>query len=212
MKDKVLKLKEICYSCQECPLGRRQVDGLDPHVFSSGKISSKIMFVGDAPEADEQRVRRPLMGRAGQFWENKVLAAAGLKRNDVYISNAVKCRTKNRSPFPAEIEICRQHLDAEVCLLKPKILIPMGNVPLQACCDIDGITKHRGKLRMSRIWSNEKQILVFPITHPTFGLRGSGLKETKIDAENIGKIYRALQQNIEITLDFFETDDILQVE
>lgn len=206
MKDKILKLKEKCYACEACPLGRQ--NGLDPHVFASGKLSSKIMFIGEAPGADEQRMKKPFVGREGKFWESKVLEVAGLNRRNVYITNSVKCRPKgNRTPLPAEIEICRQYLDEEIRILRPKLLIPMGNIPLQSCCDILGITKHRGKLRMSRVWSDGSQVLVFPITHPAFGLRGAGLKETYIDAKNIGVLYRALENEQNIDLDFLNEED-----
>ena len=114
LKQQVLTLKDKCYACKECPLGRKEVDGRDPHVFASGLVKSKIFFIAEAPGADEVKLKKPLVGRAGKFFEAKILGAAGLKRSDVYITNSVLCRPsdRNRTPLPVEIEICRMHLDA----------------------------------------------------------------------------------------------------
>lgn len=199
LKDQILELKNKCYSCKECPLGRKKVDGQDPHVFASGHIKSKIFFIAEAPGADETKLKRPLVGRAGKFFESKILGAAGLTRSDVFISNAVLCRPiNNRTPFPVEIEICRSHLDAQICLLEPKLLVTMGNVPLNSCCEIMGIIKQRGKLRWSREWSNGRKVPVFPIFHPFYCIRGSGLKEMVEDAIKIGELYRIIQDGNEI--------------
>ena len=202
LKEQVLELKRKCYECKECPLGRKEVDGRDPHVFASGFVKSKIFFVAEAPGAEEVKIKRPLVGRAGQFFEAKILGVANLKRSNVFMSNAVMCRPddKNRTPLPVEIEICRFHLDAQICLLKPKLLVTMGNVPLLSCCGESGITKQRGKLRWSREWSNGERVAVFPIFHPSYCLRGSGLKEMNEDALKIGEFYRVLQEGGEINV------------
>lgn len=202
LKAQILELKNKCYSCKECPLGRKMVGGLDPHVFSSGLIRSKIFFVGEAPGEDELKLRIPFVGRAGKFFETKILGTANIKRSEVYIVNGVNCRPNehNRTPMPIEIEICRSHLDAQICLLKPKLLVAMGNVALYSCCDITGIVKCRGKLRWSREWSDGMRIPVFPIFHPSYCLRGSGLKEMDEDAAKIGEFYNLLQSGMEINV------------
>lgn len=79
LKEQVLELKNRCYACKECPLGRKEVDGLDPHVFASGFMKSKIFFIAEAPGKHETVERRPLVGRAGKFFEAKILGGAGLK-------------------------------------------------------------------------------------------------------------------------------------
>jgi len=76
-KEKILELGKQCYDCQVCPLGQVLVDGLDPHVFAVGKVPSDIMFVGEAPGADEVRLKKPLVGRCGKWFDTNVLAVAG---------------------------------------------------------------------------------------------------------------------------------------
>ena len=198
LKEQVLELKQKCYNCKECPLGRKMVDGLDPHVFSGGHVKSEIMFIGEAPGSEETKAKRPLVGRAGKFFDTKILGVAGIERPNVFVTNAVLCRPneKNRTPLPAEIEICRHHLDAQICLLNPKLLVTLGNVPLYSVCDAKGITKMRGKLTLSRKWSNGIKIPTLPIFHPSYCLRGSGLQEMNEDALLINKLYQFLVKGI----------------
>jgi len=194
LKEQVLELKQKCYDCKECPLGRKLVDNLDPHVFAGGYVKSDVFFVGEAAGKNEQLLKRPFVGRAGQFFDNRILGVAGIERRNVFTTNAVNCRPneKNRTPLPAEVEICRHHLDAQICLLEPKLLVTLGNVPLFSVCETKGITKRRGKLVWSREWSNGKRIPTFPIFHPSYCLRGSGLTEMKADALMIGQLYKKM--------------------
>jgi len=194
LREEIVKLKERCYSCQNCPLGRRTVDGLDPHVFGSGNVKARVMVVAEAPGKNETIERRPLVGRAGKFYNEKILGKALLKRKDVYTTNAALCRPneKNRNPLPGELEACLPLLDAQVVLIKPSLIVTLGNVPLYSVCDIppSGITKMHGKLRMSREWSDGIQRAVFPMFHPAYCLRGSGLKEMEEDARILGALAR----------------------
>ena len=201
MRSSVAALKEACYACRECPLGRRLVDGLDPHVFAAGCARRGVVFfVGEAPGGTEVVMKRPLVGKAGAFYEKSILGASGISRGGIWTTNAVLCRPNesNRTPLPAEIELCRPHLDAQICLLEPRLLIPMGNVPLYGVCDTFGITAARGRLRWSRIWSNGTRIPVFPIFHPAYCGRGSGLEEMRTDAAMIGELVRKLEGGSEL--------------
>jgi DNA polymerase len=185
-KNSILEIKKNCYSCTKCPLGKNFVDGLDPHVFACGKVPSEIIFIAEAAGKEEQIQKTPLVGRSGQFFNEYILERANIKRCDIYITNAVLCRPrKNRTPLPAEIETCRQHLDAQICLLKPKLLVTMGNVPLYSVCECTGIKNQRGKVRWSREWSNSERVSVLPIFHPAYCLRGSGLSEMAADSLSI---------------------------
>jgi DNA polymerase len=195
-KEKILELGKKCYDCKKCPLGQTLVDDRDPHVFSVGRVPSEIMFVAEAPGADEVKLRKPLVGRSGKFFDSKILEVAGLERKDVYITNTVLCRpAKNRTPLPGEIEACREHLDAQICLVNPKLIIPLGNVPLLGITGQTGITKKRGKLQLSKEWSNGEQYWVFPMFHPSYCLRGSGLKETEADAKIILQVLSDVQNH-----------------
>jgi uracil-DNA glycosylase family 4 len=185
-REEIYKLKEKVCACTACPLGRDLVDGLDPHVFACGRVPSKIMLVGEAPGADEQKLKKPFVGRAGQFLMNNILATAELQRDDIYITNSIMCRPENNGkPLPAELKLCRPHLDAQIVLNDPKLIVAFGNYAIQQLCDRTGITKLRGKLLNSREWSNGKVYSVFPMFHPSYNLRGNGHEETKRDAETL---------------------------
>jgi DNA polymerase len=203
LKEQVLELKQKCYNCKECPLGKKLVDELDPHVFANGYVKSNVFFIGESPGGEEVRLKRPLVGRSGQFFDTRILGIAGIKRCNVFITNAVLCRPneKNRTPLPAEIEICRHHLDAQICLLKPKLLVTLGNVPLYSVCEEKGITKKRGELMLSREWSDGSRIPTFPIFHPSYCLRGSGLTEMQDDAATIGQLYKKVLNGEELCLE-----------
>lgn len=185
-KKEIIELGEICYNCKKCPLGQTLVDGLDPHVFAMGKVPSDVMFVGEAPGADEVKIRRPLVGRCGKWFDANVLHWSGLKREEIYITNAVLCRpNNNRTPLPGEIESCKTHLDAQICLVNPKLIITLGNVPLFALTGQTGITKKRGKLLNSYVFSDGYSRIVYPMFHPSYCLRGSGKKEMEQDSIRI---------------------------
>ena len=79
-KKTIYDLKNKCYECQNCPLGRRTVDGMDPHVFANGNVNAKIIFIAEAPGKNEVIQRIPLVGRAGKFYEEKILKVAGIER------------------------------------------------------------------------------------------------------------------------------------
>lgn len=194
MKHKIYELQQQCHECRRCPLGQKQVDGQDPHVFGSGHVNATVMFVAEAPGAEEVRLGRPLVGRSGQFYENRILKGAGLERSQVYTTNAALCRPneKNRTPFPGEMEICRDHLDAQILLVRPRLIVTLGNAPLYSVCETQGITKKRGSLRWSRPWSDGRRVPVLPMFHPAYCLRGSGLKEMAEDIEKLGRWARGL--------------------
>lgn len=191
LKQSFLDLREKCYACRECPLGGKLVDGLDPHVFAGGRITSDIMFIAECPGAEEVKQKKPLIppGRSGVFYNEHILAPIGLARDEVYTTNTVLCRTneKNRTPLEAEILLCRPHLDAQICLLDPKLIVLLGNVPLYGICEINGgITRLHGQLRKSRTWSNGKEYPTFPLYHPSYVLRGNGKGELDADVRNLG--------------------------
>lgn len=213
MKDHpIFKLRNDCYDCTECPLGRRKVDGEDPHVFGTGRVNAKIVFVGEAPGKNEVLARKPLVGRAGTFYEEKILRVAGIERHKVFTTNAVLCRpnAQNRTPIDAEIDLCRSHLDAQICLIDPLLLVTLGNVPLFSVCERKGITKVRGELRWSRRWSNGKIYPVLPMLHPAYCLRGSGIADMQRDAEFLGKLAEAIRNKEELD-SYFEVEEDVQV-
>ena len=135
-------LRTEALSCQTCRLceTRTQV------VFGEGDQNADLMFVGEAPGRDEDEQGRPFVGRAGKLLTDMILGM-GLKREDVYIANVLKCRPpKNRDPMRDEVEACRPFLEQQIELIRPKIICALGNHALRSLTGTDqGITNLRGK-------------------------------------------------------------------
>lgn len=113
----------IC-SCQKCPLGQTRTN----FVFGVGNVRARVMFIGEAPGADEDAKGEPFVGRAGQLL-NKIIEAVELKREDVYICNILKCRPpNNREPQPSEMETCTPYLSKQIELVKPEFIICLGRI------------------------------------------------------------------------------------
>ena len=131
----------IC-DCQKCPLGATRTN----FVFGVGNPHSKVMFIGEAPGADEDAQGEPFVGRAGQLL-NKILEAVGLKREEVYICNILKCRPpNNRDPQPTEMETCTPYLAKQIELIKPMFIICLGRISAQWLLETnDSLTSMRGK-------------------------------------------------------------------
>ena len=138
----------------------------DNLVFGEGRPDAELMFVGEAPGEDEDLSGRPFVGRAGQLLD-KILASVGIDRGEVWITNIVKHRPPgNRNPKPDEIKASEPIFLAEVQLIQPRIVCPLGNVPTQYLLDTrDGITKLHGT------WHAWQGIDVFPLFHPAYLLR-----------------------------------------
>lgn len=148
--------------CRACKLakGRHRV------VFGTGAARPQILFIGEGPGADEDQQGLPFVGRAGALLTG-FISALGLTREDVYITNVVKCRPPgNRTPEPDEIASCRPILMRQIELLDPRLIVTLGNVPLKALNPgAAGITKERGRLFPFQRWN------VLPTFHPSYLLR-----------------------------------------
>lgn len=117
---------QIC-NCMKCPLGETRTK----FVFGVGNPRANIMFIGEAPGADEDRQGEPFVGRAGQLL-NKIIEAMGFKRDEIYICNVLKCRPpNNRDPEPTEMETCTPYLDKQIDLVKPKFIVCLGRISAQ---------------------------------------------------------------------------------
>ncbi len=148
--------------CQNCELagGRTNV------VFGAGNPNARLMFVGEAPGRDEDIQGVPFVGRSGQLL-NKILEAAGIERDDVYIANIIKCRPpSNRTPFTNEIEACIPYLGRQVSLIDPRVICTLG---LPATQTLLGIRGSMGSLR-GKIYV-EGNVKVIPTYHPAAALR-----------------------------------------
>ena len=150
-----------CTRCILHTLGRRQV------VFGAGNPSAGLMFVGEAPGADEDIQGVPFVGRAGQLL-TKIIAAIGLTRDDVYIANVIKCRPPgNRNPEPPEVATCSPFLQRQIDTIRPKVIVALGTFAAQALLQTKTpISRLRGHVHEFR-----DGIKVIPTFHPSFLLR-----------------------------------------
>lgn len=150
---------EVGHCCGLCPQATKIV-------FGEGNPKAELMFIGEAPGAEEDATGRPFVGAAGKLLD-KIIAAIGLKREDVYISNVVKCRPpNNRKPTSDEMTACEPFLFNEIEIVKPKLIVTLGATPLTCLLGIkEGITKTRGQ------FYDFYGIPVMPTFHPAYLLR-----------------------------------------
>ncbi len=157
------------HDCQNCPLGATR----KRFVFGSGNPKAEIMFVGEAPGADEDAQGLPFVGRAGQLLTKIIESTKTWKRQDVFICNVLKCRPPgNRTPLPEEVEQCRPYLEEQVRIIKPKLIMALGASAAQALLS----TKEPvGKLRNR--WHDFSGIPLRVTYHPAALLRFEGYKK-----------------------------------
>jgi DNA polymerase len=154
-----------CSRCKLHALGRSQV------VFGVGNPNADLMFVGEAPGADEDLQGEPFVGRAGQLL-TKIIEAIGLTRGDVYIANVIKCRPPgNRNPEPDEVEQCEPFLFRQIDTVKPKVIVALGKFAAQCLLRTnDPITRIRGREFKYR------DAVLMPTYHPAYLLRTPSAK------------------------------------
>lgn len=156
------ELEKSIENCQKCKLAKTRQN----IVFGVGNRNAKIMFIGEGPGADEDRLGEPFVGKAGKLM-NMAFETVGLKREEVYIANIVKCRPPgNRNPEDDEAQACLDYLRNQVILVKPEIIVLLGSVALKNILGKEyGITASRGK------WIERKGIRYLPTWHPAALLR-----------------------------------------
>ncbi len=139
-------------------------------VFDDGNPQAKVMFVGEAPGADEDRVGKPFMGRSGQLLD-RMMAAVGLDRTNAYVGNVVPWRPPgNRNPTPQELATCKPFIERQIALADPDILVCLGGVATQALAGTkDGILKSRGRWFPYR--TDKREIRLLATLHPAYLLR-----------------------------------------
>ncbi|MEQ8984846.1 MAG: uracil-DNA glycosylase, partial [Deltaproteobacteria bacterium] len=162
-------IRAVLGDCTRCKLhgqGRRQI------VFGVGNPRADIMFVGEGPGAEEDRRGEPFVGKAGQLLTRIIEGGMGLRRDDVYIANIVKCRPpKNRDPEPDEVEACEPFLKAQIRVVQPKVIIALGRYAAQTILrERTPITRMRGQ------WREYEGIPLMPTYHPAYLLRNPAEK------------------------------------
>ncbi len=163
---KKLPFEEVQARAERCTRCRLK-DSRTRVVFGEGPVPCDLMFIGEAPGEVEDQTGRPFVGPAGQKL-TEILASVGIQREDVYITNTVKCRPPgNRLPQKDEMDACWPYLEAQIRHIKPKIIVTLGNAPTQLLLRTsEGITKLRGQFFPWR-----DGIEVFPMFHPSYLLR-----------------------------------------
>ena len=184
MYDNWEELEQSIINCNKCKLCQNRTN----IVFGVGNKNAKVMMIGEGPGADEDKEGIPFVGKAGQLM-NKALEGLGIKREELYIANIVKCRPpSNRVPEQDEAEACLNYLRNQVILVKPKIIVLLGSTALKNILGKEyGITSERGN------WIERKGILYMPTWHPAALLRDENkkiefwndLKEVKKKMEEI---------------------------
>ncbi len=160
--------QDIC-GCQKCPLGATRKH----FVFGSGNPQAKVLFIGEAPGADEDEQGLPFVGRAGQLLTKIIESTQTWKRSDVFICNVLKCRPPgNRTPLPEEVEQCRPYLEEQIQIIKPKLIMALGAAAAQALLrSKDSVGKMRNR------WHDHNGIPLRVTYHPAALLRFDGYKK-----------------------------------
>src|SRR6056297_2217298 len=165
---KLSELDQICSKCNRCKLYKDR----NKVVFGEGNIETDLMFVGEAPGFNEDRLGKPFVGKAGHLLD-KMLKSISLNRNQIYITNIVKCRPPdNRNPQESEIEKCIPYLRWQVKIIQPKIIVSLGSVSAKVLIDKNiKITKDRGEI------VEKGNIKFLPTYHPAYLLRNPNAKK-----------------------------------
>ena len=155
-------------SCRRCPL----CDGRTQTVFGVGNPHARVMFIGEAPGKNEDLQGEPFVGAAGHYL-NELLGCAGLRREDVFIANVLKCRPPgNRDPRPEEIQTCTPFLREQTRTIDPEVLVTLGKFSTQFVLKMQvGITRLHGRVQRAG------KFLVFPIFHPAAALYDGAKRE-----------------------------------
>jgi uracil-DNA glycosylase family 4 len=183
-------LRQRVLSCVKCPdlvAARKSV------VFGVGNLEAELMFVGEAPGADEDEQGEPFVGKAGQLL-TKIIQTMGLGRDTVYIANILKCRPDtpgqsagNRKPTADEMQTCIPYLHEQIDLIKPKVLVALGATAVEGLLGkTAGITKLRGN------WQTYRGIPLMPTYHPAYLLRNQSLSEKRRVWEDMLQVMQQL--------------------
>ncbi|MBK7294169.1 MAG: uracil-DNA glycosylase [Holophagaceae bacterium] len=160
------ELQLAIQGCLACPLG----PGRLKFVFGEGDPSARLLFVGEGPGRDEDLQGRPFVGKAGELLD-KMIGAIGLRRDQTYIANVVKCRPPdNRTPTSEEAAACLGYLRRQIELIRPAVIVTLGATPLRELVGVsEGITRVRGQWK--RVVVGGREIPVMPTFHPAYVLR-----------------------------------------
>ena len=192
MNQKLQSIKQNVIECVKCDLCKTRTNS----VPGKGNFKSSVIFVGEAPGRNEDKTGEPFIGVAGKKL-SAALESAGVSREDVYITNIVKCRPpKNRIPTSTERETCQDYLKQEISIIKPKIICILGNTAFNSLLGGSEITKFRGKIVLK---DNQ---LYFLTVHPAATIYNQELiKVLNKDILKLFDLITELKNNKEIQID-----------
>jgi uracil-DNA glycosylase family 4 len=172
-RERLVEIYREASVCTKCPLSETRTNV----VFGSGDAAADLMFVGEAPGAEEDRQGLPFVGRAGALL-TELLEGIGLTRKEVWITNVLRCRPPgNRDPQPVEIESCQPYTYSQVELIEPRVVATLGNFATKLLTGSRvGITKVRGTPQVREIGG--RTVFLMPLLHPAAALRTPSLVDT----------------------------------
>lgn len=169
--ENISQIREKVAICKDCNLHHSRIKS----VPGEGPVTASIMFIGEGPGFHENQQGKPFVGQAGKFLD-ELLDKAGLKREEVYITNVVKCRPPgNRDPQPDELDACSKYLDHQIELINPKIIVTLGRFSM---------AKFFGAVKISQIHGKSRKIdnrLIVAMYHPAAALHQPALKNTLLE-------------------------------
>lgn len=178
---KLLAFQQLHAKAQECLKCPHLAASRTNVVFGTGSIDSDILFVGEAPGADEDRLGEPFVGKAGELL-TKIIVAMGLSRQSVYIANVLKCRpdtpgqlTGNRKPSPTEMATCLPYLEEQIAIIRPKVMVALGATAIEGLLGQTRVqvTRIRGQ------WLDFRGIPLMATYHPAYLLRNESITEKR---------------------------------
>src|SRR5258708_1771452 len=185
------ELRQRAMACVKCPhlaSSRKNV------VFGVGSIGAQLMFVGEAPGADEDEQAEPFVGKAGQLL-TRIIQTMGLTRNTVYIANILKCRpdtpgqnSGNRKPTAEEMQTCIPYLHEQIDLIQPKVIVALGGTAVEGL-----LGKGTGIMRLRGHWQSYRRTPLMPTYHPAYLLRNQALTEKRRVCEDMLQEMQKLQ-------------------
>ncbi len=188
---KLLQIEEKIKACQLCSLAEKRNNA----VPGAGNFNADIVFIGEGPGANEDKVGEPFVGAAGKFLD-EMLASIKLKRTDIFITNVVKCRPPgNRDPLPDEVSVCTEnYLWKQLELIDPKVIITLGRHAMHRFLPTDRkISQDHGKLFELVSPKTGRSFNILPLYHPAAALYNGGMRETLLkDFKKIPLIIKKL--------------------
>ncbi len=172
-REQLVELYREVSACTRCPLHETRTKA----VFGAGHANADLMFVGEAPGAEEDRQGLPFVGRAGKLL-TQLLEEIGLTRDDVFIANVLKSRPPgNRDPQPEEIHACRPYLERQIQLIQPRVIGTLGNFSTKLLtANPTGITRVHGTPQLHELGG--RPVFIMPLFHPAAALRSPQLVDT----------------------------------